>query len=45
MTLRNVGFFLIFSMVLGLLDQQLIFSQFYLIELLGLFKGLGLLEL
>ena len=37
--------FLISSMVLGLLDQVLIFSQFYLIELLGLLTGLGLLEL
>ena len=32
---------LIFSMVLGLLDQLLIFSQLYLIELLGLLTGLG----
>ena len=39
------SFFFICSMVLGLLDQLLIFSQFYLIELLGLFTGLGLLEL
>ena len=38
-------FFLIFSMVLGLLDQLQIFSQLYLIELLGLLTGLGLLEL
>ena len=38
-------FFLISSMVLGLLDQMLIFSQLYLIELLGLLTGLGLLEL
>ena len=38
-------FFLISSMVLGLLDQLLIFSQLYLIELLGLLTGLGLLEL
>ena len=37
-------FFLISSMVLGLLDQLLIFSQLYLIELLGLLTGLGLLE-
>ena len=28
-------------MVLGLLDQLLIFLQFYLIELLGLLTGLG----
>ena len=34
-------FFLISSMVLGLLDQL----QLYLIELLGLLTGLGLLEL
>ena len=32
-------------MVLGLLDQLQIFSQLYLIELLGLSTGLGLLEL
>ena len=32
-------------MVLGLLGQLLIFSQLYLIELLGLLIGLGLLEL
>ena len=32
-------------MVLGLLDQLLIFQQLYLIELLGLLTGLGLLEL
>ena len=32
-------------MVLGLLDQLLIFYQLYLIELLGLLTGLGLLEL
>ena len=44
-TRRNVVFFLISSMVLGLLDQLLIFSQLYLIELLGLLTGQGLLEL
>ena len=33
------------SMVLSLLDQLLIFSQLYLIELLGFLTGLGLLEL
>ena len=33
-------FFLISSVVLGLLDQLLIFSQLYVIELLGLLKGL-----
>ena len=38
-------FFLIFSMVLGLLDQLQIFLQLYLIELLGLLTGLGLLKL
>ena len=32
-------------MVLGLFDQLLIFLQLYLIELLGLLTGLGLLEL
>ena len=32
-------------MVLGLLDQLQIFLQLYLIELLGLLTGLGLLEL
>ena len=32
-------------MVLGLLDQRQIVSQLYLIELLGLLTGLGLLEL
>ena len=36
---------LISSMVLGLLDQLLILSQLYLIELRGLLTGLGLLEL
>ena len=39
------SFFLNSSMVLGLLDQLPIFSQLYLIELLGLLTGLGLLEL
>ena len=38
-------FFLISSMVLGLLNQLQIFSQLYLIELLGLLTGLGLLKL
>ena len=37
--------FFIFSLVLGLLDQLQIFSKLYLIELLGLLTGLGLLEL
>ena len=41
----TVAFFLISGMVLGLLDQLLIFSQLYLIELRGLLTGLGLLEL
>ena len=44
-TLRNVAFFLISSLDLGLLDQLQIFSQLYLIELLGFLTGLGLLEL
>ena len=35
-TWRNVAFFLISNMVLGLLDQLQIFLQLYLIELLGL---------
>ena len=38
-------FFLISSMVLGLLNQLQIFSQLYLIELLGLLTVLGLFEL
>ena len=39
---ENVAFFLISSMVLlSLLDQQQIFSQLYLIELLGILAGLG----
>ena len=42
---RNVAFFLISSVVLGLLNQLQIFLQLYLIELLGLLTGLGLLEL
>ena len=40
-----MAFFLISSMVLGLLDQLQIFSQLNLVELLGLLTGLGLLEL
>ena len=43
--MRNVTFFLVSSMVLGLLDQLQIFSQLHLIELLGLLTGLDLLEL
>ena len=42
---RNVAFFQVSSMVLGLLDQLQIFSQLYLTELLGFLTGLGLLEL
>ena len=42
---RNKAVFLISNMVLGLLGQLQIFSQFYLIEMLGLLAGLGLLEL
>ena len=38
-------FFLISSMVLGLLDQLQIFLLLYLKELLGLLRGLGLLKL
>ena len=37
--------FYIFSMVLGLLNQLQIFLQLYLIELLVLLTGVGLLEL
>ena len=43
--LEKYGISLISSMVLGLLDQLQIFLQLYLIELLGLLTGLGLLEL
>ena len=43
--LEKCGLFLIFSMVLGLLDQLQIFSQLYLKELPGLLTGLGLLKL
>ena len=38
-------FFLTSSLVLGLLNQLQIFSQLYLIELLGVLTGLGLLKL
>ena len=38
-------FFLIFRMVLGLSNQLHMFSQLYLIELLGFLTGLGLLNL
>ena len=44
-TLKNVAFFLISTVVLGLLDQLQIFWQLYLAELLGLLTGLGLLKL
>ena len=40
-----MAFFLIFSVVLGLLNQLQIFSQLYLIELLVLLTGQGLLKL
>ena len=40
-----MAFFLISSMVLGLVGQLQIFSQLYLIELLGLLTVLGLLKL
>ena len=43
--LEKCGFFLISSMVLGLLDQLQIFSQLYLTQLLRVLTGLGLLEL
>ena len=43
--LEKCRLFLISSMVLGLLDQLQIFSQLYMIELLGLLTGLRLLEL
>ena len=44
-TWSNLVFFLMSSMVLGLLDLLHIFLQLYLIELLRLLTGLGLLEL
>ena len=37
-------FFLIFNMVLGLIDQLQIFSQLHLIELLGLFTRAVVLD-
>ena len=43
--LEKCSLFLISSMVLGLLNQLQVFSQLYLIELLGLLTDLGLLEL
>ena len=42
---RNVTYFLISSIVWGLLDQLQIFWQLYLIELLGCLTCLGLLKL
>ena len=44
-TSRNEAFFLRFSMVLGLLDQLLIFWLLFLIELQGFLTGLELLKL
>ena len=44
-TRGNVVFFLISSMALGLPDEVQIFSPWYLIELLRLLTGLGLLKL
>ena len=43
--LEKCGFFLIPSMVLGVLNQLQILLQLYLIELLGFLTGLGLLLL
>ena len=43
--LEKCGLFLISSMVLGVLNQLQIFRQLYLIKLLGLLTGLGLLKL
>ena len=45
LTERNVVFFLISSMILGLFDQLQIFSQLYLAGLLWFLIGIGLLEL
>ena len=42
---EKCSLFLVSSMISGLLDQMQIFLEFYLIELLGLLTGLGLLEL
>ena len=44
-TQRNVVFFLISTMVLGLLKQLQIFLELYPIELLLLLTSLGLLKL
>ena len=43
--LEKCDFFLISSMVLGLLSQLQIFIQLYMIELLGLITGLRVLKL
>ena len=43
--LEKCDLFSDFWMVLGLLDQLQIFSQLYMIKLLGFLTGLGLLEL
>ena len=42
---EKCSLFLVSSIISGLLDQMQIFLEFYLIELLGLLTGLGLLEL
>ena len=43
--LEKSGLFLVSNMVLGLLNQQQIFWQLRLIELLELLTGLGVLEM
>ena len=45
LTERNVVFFLISSMILGLFDQLQICSQLYVAGLLWFLIGIGLLEL
>ena len=45
LTERNVVFFLISSMILGLFDQLQIFSQLYVAGLQWFLIGIGLLEL
>ena len=45
LTERNVVFFLISSMILGLFDQLQIFSQLYVAGLLWFLIGIGLLKL
>ena len=45
LTERNVVFFLISSIILGLFDQLQIFSQLYVAGLLWFLIGIGLLEL